>query len=367
MNALSRTTMQPFQWVESQTNETRCASIPTRPDYYPAPNNFQRELRRAYGIYQDLCTATGQMFGDVRVGRVLDSKILARPLTKMVASVIRNPEAMVWMRTLHPQLEPYLVGHSVRTAVLSVVVAREMGMVEPQLKRIGMGALLCQIGKTKMPMKLLEKAGPLPQEDLNRLRRHVKPAAEVLSGCGSLSPASREIVENHLERFNGSGLPNGKTGDQIPPLARIVGMVEWYDAMTSLKPYTQRVLNTTQSMDYLYQQRNILFQDQIVEEFVRALGIYPNGTLVELNTREVALVQAQNPGHRTQPQILLVQDANQRKLAKYENIDMADFNCRTDVALTIKRALTPGECELDVHRVMQHCCKSAWQRLVGSR
>ncbi len=353
----------PLPSFDEADAATRSAKIATHPDYYPAQSNLRAEIRRARSIYQSLSRATGQVFADLRVGRALQPKMLARPLARMIASVIRNPEAMIWMRRLHPPMEPYLVAHSVRTSVLAVVLARQMGMAKPQLERVGAAALLCQIGKTKLPTKLLEQHGPLSDEELTRLRHHVELAAEVFGHCPTIPPDVVEIAINHLERYDGSGVPSGKAGDQIPVLARIVGMVEWYDAMTSVKPYTRRVLNTTESMDYLYQQRDVLFQEQLVDEFIRAIGIYPNGTLVELNSRDVALVQAQNPRNRTQPRLLIVRDAKGRALKKYINLDLAEFNRKTDLPLTIKRALTPAECEVDANQVIESRCQGLWQRI----
>lgn len=364
MSARPHREFAPFTPFEPADAAVRSAKIATHPDHYPTQSNLRAEIRRARGIYQSLLRATGQLFADVRVGRALNPKLLARPLARMIASVVRNPEAMIWMRRLHPPLEPYLVAHSVRTSVLAVVLARQMGMAKPQLERVGTAALLCQIGKTKLPTKLLEQHAPLSDEALTRLRHHVELAGEIFSHCPTMPPDVVEIVIYHLERYDGSGVPGGKAGDQIPLLARIVGMVEWYDAMTSVKPYTRRILNTTESMDYLYQQRDVLFQEQLVDEFIRAIGIYPNGTLVELNSRDVALVQAQDPRNRTQPRLLIVRSANGRELTKYINLDLAEFNRKTDVPLTIKRALTPAECELDVNQVIESLCRSLWQRLL---
>ena len=89
-------------------------------------------------------------------------------------------EMAEWMRKLHPHRESYLVGHSARCAVLALVVARDMGLAEAQLERAAKGALLCQIGKAKLPVRLLEKLGPLEEAELDRIREHVKLALEIL-------------------------------------------------------------------------------------------------------------------------------------------------------------------------------------------
>lgn len=337
--------------AERGTSGNPSPRIPTRPGFYPEPQGFRRELTRAQSIYRTVCRAAAQVYADVRVGRALNVAPLAKPLARMVASVIRHPDAMVWMCRLHPHPANYWVGHAVRSAALAVVLGREMGLAEPQLARLALAGILCQIGKTRLPMKLLQRPGPLAAEDLDRIRNHVRPGSDLLRTAYGLPDGVLEIVASHQERFDGSGWPEARRGERIPALARLLGMVEWYDSMISVKPYTDRVLTPSEAMDYLYQQRDVLFSAQVVEEFVRAVGVYPNGTLVELDTGAIALVQAQNAAHRTQPCILVIRDHRDEDLRRYELIDLAAFNRTSDAGLTIRRTLPADVCAVDLARL----------------
>ncbi|MDJ0654026.1 MAG: HD domain-containing phosphohydrolase [Xanthomonadales bacterium] len=359
--------MEHFDTVELELGTAPSTAIPTRPGYYPEPQGFRGELKRAQGIYRALCRATDQVYADVRVGRALSATSLDKPMERMIDSIIRHPDAMVWMCRLHPHPDNYWVGHAVRTAALAAVLGRSMGLAEAQLRRLAMGGLLCQIGKTKLPMKLLEKSGPLQADELDRIRNHVQPASELLRAADSVKDEVIEIIENHQERFNGTGIPGARQGDQIPALARLLGMVEWFDSMISIKPYTDRVLTPCEAMDYLYQQRDVLFPTQLVEEFVRAVGVYPNGTLVELNTGEVAVVQAQNSANRTQPRIVLVRDHDGKDLPRYRPINMMEFNRNSDVALTIRRALPADEFQMDAAQLIKAGSGSSLSGLFSSR
>ncbi len=337
------------------------APIQTKPDRYPKPKNFRREFKRAHPIYDNLSVATGRLYDDLRVGRGLDPALVERPLQEMIDSVIRNPDAMVWMRKLHAP-DSYLIGHSARTAVLAVVLARGMGLAEAQLRRVAAGALYCQIGKTKLPTRLLEKRNP-SEEEIERLHQYVELGLEILKACRGIDPEVIETVRNHHERFDGGGFPGGRAGDEIPLLARLVGLVEWYDAQTSLKPHSDQVMSATEAMDALFEQRNLKFQDQLVDEFIRALGIYPNGNLVELNNGEVALVQAQNPDHRTQPHVIIVRDERGKRLARYRALNLLEYNKNHD-PLTIKRALAADELKLEPGEIMEATAalKRGWRK-----
>ena len=327
--------------------------IPTSRDYYPEPSKFSRELKRGHEIYESLLSAATVVIDGVRAGLALDVRPLLNPLKKMIASVIQHPDAMIWLRRLHKH-ESYLIGHSVRSSVLGAVLARDMGLAEPQLERVALGALLCQIGKTKLPRKLLEKPDRLSASEMDRIHGFVDAGVDMLRHCREVGSEVVDIVANHHERFDGSGYPNGKSGDQIPVLARLVGLVDWYDAMTSKKPYTDRVVSSTEAMDYLYQQRDVLFQAQVVEEFIQALGIYPNGNLVELNTGEVALIQSQDLKNRTQPRIILVLDPDKQHYPSYAAVNLRDYNLKNpDYVRVIKKALGVGAFDLDPNQIIE--------------
>ncbi len=340
--------------------DIKVVPIKVHPDYYESPKNFRKEMRRAQQLHQELTRATGQVIDDIRVGRGLDGTSIRRATKNMIHSVIRHPDAFVWMTKLRDK-DSYSYAHSVRSSVLSVVFARQIGMQEHQMENLALGTLLCEVGKAKLPKQLLEKQDPLDDIEMEKVRSHVKLGVEILDRCVGIGDDVVEIVENHHERFNGTGYPEGRTGDQIPLHARIAGLVDVYDAMTSVKPYTHQVFSTSQAMDWLYDRRDVLFQSQLVEEFIQALGIYPTGTQVELNTGEVGIILTQNTKQRIQPEILVVLDQNKRPLPKYQKRNLREHNAKNpDMPVSIKRALTAGEYGLDPNQIMVAHSDQKW-------
>ncbi|MEM7706752.1 MAG: HD domain-containing phosphohydrolase [Pseudomonadota bacterium] len=327
--------------------------IPVTPDYYPDPGSFRAELKKARQVFATFRAETRQMINDVRVGKPLVISPLAKPLGAMVESVVRHPDPMVWMTQL-VQPQSFMGGHMLRVSILSVVLGRGMGMMERQLERLAWGGLLCQIGKARLPRLLLEKPGPLSESELARIRSFVETGVELASAVQGIDPDVIEIIRTHHERYNGTGYPNGLVGDQIPVLARLVGIVDWYDTVTSQKPYSDVVISSTQAMDALNSKRDVQFQDQVVEEFVRAVGLYPNGSLVELDSGEIAVVQAQNVKNRTQPRLILVLDENHQPLSPQLKLDLLTYNQGSrGHPKTIRRALPDGEYGLDPAQVIE--------------
>ncbi len=345
--------------------EITSVPIKVRADYYDDPKQFRRELKRAGQLHHDLTQEVTRVIDDIRVGRGLEVGGVQRTARHMVSSIVRHPDAFIWIIRLREK-DAYGYSHSVRSAVFAAVLGRHLGLSERQLDRLAMGSLLCEIGKAKLPRKLLEKKGPLDEQELERVRGHVRAGVEILDRCLGIGDDVIEVVQNHHERFDGTGYPYGKAGDQIPLLARIAGLVDTYDAMTSLKPYTDTVFSAPEATDFLYDQRDVLFQAQLVEEFIQALGIYPTGTLVELNNGEVALITEQNPRKRIQPVVLPVLNGDKEPYPKYRKVDLRRYNrSHEDEPLSIKRALVAGEYGLDPNAIMEkHAAqKFDWRRL----
>ncbi len=363
-----RQTVKPASFdAESQHAEEleAIANIPTQPDYYPPPSKFDREYKRAETVYAEYLQSASLMINAVRTGQALNVKGIVQPLTNMINSVIQHPDAMIWMRRLHVD-ESYLIGHSVRTSVLAAVLGRHMGMEESALYQVTLAALLCQIGKTKLRRQLLEKPGPLTREEVEQIQGFVAHGVEILESTPAIDREVIRIVANHHERFDGSGYPEGKQANYIPVPARMVGLVDWYDAMTSVKPYTDKVISSTEAMDYLYSQRNILFQDQLVEEFIQSIGMYPNGNLVLLNTEEVALILAQDTDNRTQPSVLIVLNHAKKHYKQYQKVNLFEHNREhPDQPRIIKQALRVDAHGLDAKTIIEKFTsqKKGWRKL----
>lgn len=337
--------------------------VPIRRERYEAPRALRRELRRAVHVHRDLSQCMGRVLDDIRIGRGLDAPLVRRVANQTVDSILRHPDALLWLGRLRDR-DGYAFAHSVRSSILSVVMARHMGLPVPQLQRLALGSLLCEIGKAKLPRHLLEKPDPLTEGEIERLQEHVRYGVEILGRCTGIDDEVVEVVGTHHERYDGTGYPDGLHGDQIPLLGRIAGMIDCYDAMTSSKPYTQRVFSTAQAIDYFYGQRNHLFQAQLVDEFIQAIGLYPTGTLVELSSGEVAMVLAQEPFQRLQPEVLVVLDAEKQPVEPPRKVDLRELNERSDDdPVTIRRALFDGEHGLDPTVLLEAHMSRGWSLL----
>ncbi len=177
---------------------------------------------------------------------------------------------------------------------------------------------------------------------------HVGHGLEILKECGVLNQDVIDMVAHHHERYDGSGYPNGLTRDEIPPFARIAGIVDTYDALTTKRHYAKAV-SPSDAIKLLYEAREEDFQAELVESFIQAIGIYPAGTLVELSSGEVGVVVAEYRTRRLRPKVMLLLDANKNKLATSKLIDLQETTDGSGApSLSIKKSLEPEAYGIDL-------------------
>lgn len=132
--------------------------------------------------------------------------------------------------------DPYTRGHSARVSALAEVVARRLGWKDSRLRALRIGGLLHDVGKLNLDDAVLRKAGPLDEHEYSEIKRHPLAGARLIRGFVALRPALPYILFHH-ERWDGSGYPSGRSREQIPAGARIVAVVDAFDAMISARPY----------------------------------------------------------------------------------------------------------------------------------
>lgn len=282
---------------------------------------IKKEFGPAQTLMVDLNSAIEETSFNLRVGKGLDLKKTKQVASHVVNSVIRNPNTLVWLTQLKEKGQ-YVYGHSLRSAVLSAVFGRHLGIVERDLEVLVTGVLLADIGKTKLNRKLLNKTEELTEEERKKFESHVELGVEMLAKDNTLDHNILTIAETHHERFDGSGYPYGLVGDEIPAFGQIAGIVDTFDAMTSKKPYGM-VYTSSHAMEWLYKQKNKLFSAKLVDEFIQAIGLYPAGSTVELSDGSVGVVLSHNKEKRLKPEVLLIKDSRGKMFDKPKFVDLS--------------------------------------------
>jgi putative nucleotidyltransferase with HDIG domain len=282
---------------------------------------FNKEIKKAKALMTDLSFAMDNINFTLRTGQKLDSSKISNITKKVVKSIIRNPNSLISLSRLKDK-GGYTYNHSMRCCVLATAFGRYLGLSEEELLILATGALFADIGKSKIPRKLLNSSSKLSVSEKLLLNSHVELGVELLANNDEFEHEILVIVETHHERHNGQGYPYKLVGEEIPLLGQMVGMVDVFDAITNEKSYGQH-MNTAEAMDWLYTQKDVLFSPQLVDDFIQAIGLYPAGTKVQLSDDSKAIVISQNPEKRLRPVVYLIEDGKQKKLKKYKKIDLS--------------------------------------------
>ncbi|WP_133479642.1 HD-GYP domain-containing protein [Cognatilysobacter segetis] len=262
----------------------------------------------------------------------------ARPI---VASVLRNADAVFWLNALRRR-EGYAYSHALNCAALAAAFGRHLGLPEDFLVELSIGAMLMDIGTTQVPETLLAHPGPLDPLSMARVRRHVELGTQILA-TGAFGPIVREMVGGHHERADGSGYPTRRAGTDIPLHVRIAAIVDSFDAMTSERPYAPGMARHV-ALQELYRARQTRYYPELVEQFISCLGVYPTGSLAELNTGEVVAIMAQNTARRLRPRVLVLTAPDGTLLPVFRSLDL--LQAASDVE--IRRPLPDRHAGIDV-------------------
>ncbi|MCP9451945.1 MAG: HD-GYP domain-containing protein [Nitrospira sp.] len=289
----------------------------------PEPVSFEEELKTAKEVYRAAKAVIQGAMQDVRLGRAINVEEVHRVVSDMAESVLRNLDALTSLSRLK-RFDEYTFYHSVNTSLLAMSLGRDLGFTKNELHQIGVGALLHDIGKTKIPNELLNKPARLEPNEMELMKQHVLRGVEILSNMSGLSEVHAKPALEHHERVDGTGYPFQRSKDQISRFGLMASIVDIYDAITSDRCY-HRGRPPHDALQYLYLLSLKGHLDAgLVQRFIRVVGVYPVGSLVELNTGEVAVVRRVHRDAPLAPLVIIVKSASNVLLSKPLECDLRE-------------------------------------------
>jgi len=288
---------------------------------YPEKASVEQELGPARAAFTNSHALVQEALTKVRLGHTLDAERVRGAIESLTESVLRNPDAMLLFSQLREKGD-YAESHSLDVSIYMTAFGRFLQLDQRQVELLGYLGLLQDIGKVRLPKELLEKRGRLTPGELARAKLHVNYSAQILRTTPGLPPELPDLATLHHERYDGSGYPNRLRGSQIGLIGSIAAIADTYDAMTVQRPYADAVAPSA-AISSLYKWRDVLFDAGIVEQFIRFIGIFPVGSLVELNSGEVGVVISQNPEQRLKPRVMVIRDAKGIELRPQKLLDLS--------------------------------------------
>ncbi|WOJ95310.1 HD-GYP domain-containing protein [Congregibacter brevis] len=314
---------------------------------YKDQTDWAKEYPQAKESVERLYESVKRMFRSMDSGDRLDLLSVKQSVDPVIDSVARNPDTCIWLAR-QKQSDQYTHQHSVACAIWSVVIGRQLGLPKTDLRSLAIGGLLFDIGKLRVSDELLTSPRRLSGAELELVRQHVYFGAELAREKSNVNEDITAMILQHHERYDGSGYPDGLRDDEIHVFARIAGIVDCYDALTTHRSYAPAIA-PSEAIKQLHEVKDLDFQAEIIEEFTQAVGMYPAGTLVELSSGQVAVVVSNYRARRLRPRVILLLDEHKRPLASLRWLDLSRAtHDERDKPLNIVTSLAPGSHGIDL-------------------
>ncbi|MEH6473340.1 MAG: HD-GYP domain-containing protein [Halopseudomonas sp.] len=287
----------------------------------PVRKSFQEEVGNGVEVLRQANQVIAEMMRDAQTGSKLTSDSAGQIVERMTRSLIRNPDVLPALTQIR-DTDQYTFEHSVGACALMVAFCHYLDIDAQTIYSIGIGALLHDIGKVKIPDAILNKPGRLSDDEFKVMRSHVVHSKRILAQCDGIDSTAMAVAAEHHERYDGSGYPNGLLGEQMSRYSQIASIIDVYDAITSDRCY-QKGLQPTEALRRLYEWSETQFNPELTQQFIRFIGVYPPGSIVELDSGHLALVlsKTDNP---LKPQLRLVYDIKNSRMIPPKDIDLND-------------------------------------------
>ena len=307
---------------EFASNETQEAPPPADTQV----TSTAEELKRAKVILNQARGAVSNMLNDVRMGRAIDQDIANQVANEITNSVLRNGHAIISLVRLKTA-DDYTYMHSVAVCALMVALAKQLSLDEETTRRAGYAGLMHDLGKMDVPMNILNKPGKLTDDEFKKVQSHPEAGHALMVKAGINDELVLDVCLHHHEKLDGSGYPKKLKGEQISLFARMGAVCDIYDAVTSNRPY-KRGWDPAESLKRMAEWTGYHLDNRIFQAFVRSLGIYPIGSLVQLNNGRLAVVVDQSKTSLLKPIVKTVFSTKSNERVVPTVIDLSDPNTR---------------------------------------
>ncbi len=305
--------------VQAPTQPAPKKAIPQTP--------YFNELDQAQTLFHQGKPQVLALFNEARMGQGLNLEHTLDLVDQIAGSITRAPTALLSVARLKNH-DDYTYLHSMAVCGLMISLGKKMGLDEQQLRRVGMGGLLHDVGKAAVPLEILNKPGKLTDEEFTIMRQHPIVGAQRLMDADA-GDDLLDIALHHHEKYDGSGYPHGLKGEEITLYARMAAVCDVYDAVTSNRPY-RKGWTPAEAMHNMLSWRGH-FDSTLLHAFVRTIGIYPVGSLVRLASGRVALVVQAGEKSLLKPKVHVFWSLHSQREIKPEELDLGDSFCTDSI------------------------------------
>jgi len=304
------------------------------------------EVNKAKKLFNESKRLQQQIFHDIQQSRTINIEPIVDVTKQTIAAIFKNPDALICVLNIRNKNE-YLLEHSVAVSVLMTIFTRFLNIDRDIIQQLAIGAFLHDIGKIKIPDEILNKTGKLTEHEYRIIQQHVNYSIEIIKATPSISPLSLELAALHHERLDGSGYPLKLKQPEISNYGAMIAICDVFDALTADRCYKASYshIKAFSILRSLAHEGKLM--PRLVDLFIKCLGVYPVGTLVELNSNRLAIVESRNQDDPINP-----------KVRCFYNLKIHSFIMAKDINLAkeadfIIRGVKANDYNLDMNRIIE--------------
>ncbi|MGI2192619.1 HD-GYP domain-containing protein [Shewanella baltica] len=333
-----------FVWVDAERSAEHCglkkkATNDSQTDNRKAPVSRDKQQVQAKVMLTEAKDLIRKVLSETFEGKAIEVAPFEALADTMIESVMLDADALKCMSALRSK-DAYLLEHSVNVAFLLVTFGKYLQLDRDMLRQMAVGGILHDIGKIKVDNKVLHKPGKLTPEEFEHMKLHQVYALEIMNETTGLSQISKDICLMHHEKLDGRGYPRGLKGDEIPRHGRMSCIVDIFDALTATRCYKE-AMSPAAAFKILLSLTPFHLDQGLVYEFIRCIGVYPVGSLVELSDGRIGIVWASKDRDALHP---IVKCFYSLKVKRYTDVAMVDL---LKSELYIERGVSPSSLDID--------------------
>jgi HD-GYP domain-containing protein (c-di-GMP phosphodiesterase class II) len=308
--------------------------------------SLAEEFEHSCTIYDEASETIRKLFNASNLTtHTLSASAISALAGEITSSVIRNEYAITILTRIRDR-SAYQWEHAINCAVIICGFGLYLGLKKETVEQMTLGALVHDAGVAKVSRAILDKAGPLTENEMGVVKKHVVWGIELCKRDGFDSPIIIDMIANHHERLDGSGYPRGVKGDKLSKLAKITAIVDVYDAMTGDRPY-KKGEHPLKVFRFLMSQQN-QFDQELVQQFIKYLGVYPVGSLIKLSNDKLAIVIEGNRVNPVKPKVKIIYN-----LKLNHTITPSDFDLQNSET-TIESAVNAEDYGINLSKIIRN-------------
>lgn len=314
---------------------------------YTETRSLKEELPAAKKAFDVASTLLSEISTSVKYNTKLNIQAAHDVVDALRESVVRNPDAALLLARLKTSGQE-LYDYAINVSVQMLAFGRHLGLPRKELAVLGLGGLLMDIGKSRLPTELqIKNKALLDPSEHKLMKQHVSYGEEIIARSSKIPEEVVKIVTQHHERENGNGYPRGLNASQIHVYARMAAIVDCYEELI-VERFGMPALKPFHAFRKLKEDAHNGLNSILVDQFAQCVGMFPVGSLVGLNTGEIAIVLTHNRTNVFLPHVMIILDAKKQPYATPLTLDLRSADPSPDgTQYTIISDLPPGAYGID--------------------